>query len=194
MMGRFQAGLRQPCVRFRQMISAELFTVVSTTAIFPLFPQLEAWAGGLREEQATFQYEREQNRVTYLQSRELRDRVFRCAVLRAYGERCAISGVKLINGGGHAEVEAAHTRPVEAGGPVIVHNGMALSRTVHWMFDRGLIGLGDDLEVLVSRQANDAESVRMFVNQTGHAFAPHRATERPHPRLLEWHRENFFKH
>lgn len=54
--------------------------------------------------------------------------------------------MKLINGGGRAEAEAAHIRSVEANGPDIVSNGLALSGTAHWMFDRGLLSLTDDLE------------------------------------------------
>src|SRR6185312_864112 len=121
-------------------------------------------------------------------SRIIRDRVFRRIVLRAYDLRCAISGLKLINGGGRAEVAAAHIRPVEAGGPDIVNNGIALSGTAHWMFDRGLISLADDLQILVSRQANDPDAVRAFINQSGHAFPPLRGSERPHPHFLHWHR------
>ena len=71
--------------------------------------------------------------------------MFRRVVLRAYDEQCAITGLKLINGGGRAEADAAHIRPVEANGPDIVNNGIALSGTAHWMFDRGLIALSDDL-------------------------------------------------
>lgn len=70
-------------------------------------------------------------------------------VLQAYGSRCAITGLRLINGGGRAEVEAAHIRPVEASGPDIVSNGIALSGTAHWMFDRGLISVADDLQILI---------------------------------------------
>jgi len=114
-------------------------------------------------------------------------------VLRAYDERCAISGLKLINGGGRAEVDAAHIRPVEASGPDIVSNGLALSGTAHWMFDRGLISLADDLEILVSRQANDPDGIRAFINRNGRALAPSRASDRPHPHFLAWHRENCFK-
>jgi hypothetical protein len=87
--------------------------------------------------------------VSFTVSRIMRDRVFRRIVLRAYDQRCAITGLKLINGGGRAEVAAAHIRPVEASGPDIVNNGIALSGTAHWMFDRGLISLSDDLEILV---------------------------------------------
>jgi putative restriction endonuclease len=114
-------------------------------------------------------------------------------VLEAYDCRCAITGLKLINGRGRAEVEAAHIKPVEASGPDIVTNGLALSGTAHWMFDRGLIGVGQDLEILVSRQVNDAESVWSLVNKTGRAAVPTEAALRPHPSYLAWHREHCFK-
>jgi putative restriction endonuclease len=148
---------------------------------------------GLEEEQAPFQFEEKRERAIFTVSRIVRDRVFRRIVLRAYDQRCVISGLKLINGGGRAEVDAAHIRPVEAGGPDVVSNGIALSGTAHWMFDRGLIGLADDLTILVSRQVNDPDAVRAFINRSGHAFPPLRNSERPHPHFLNWHREHCFK-
>ena len=147
----------------------------------------------LDEEQAPFVYEQERERVSQLTSRLVRDRVFRRTVLQAYDRRCAITGLKLINGGGRAEVEAAHIRPVEANGPDILTNGIALSGTMHWMFDRGLIGLSDELDILVSRHVNDRDGVRAMFNRTGKAIVPHRPSQRPHPRFLEWHRDNRFK-
>jgi putative restriction endonuclease len=128
-----------------------------------------------------------------MMSRLVRDRVFRRVVLKAYDSRCAVTGLKLINGSGRAEVEAAHIRPVEVMGPDIVNNGIALSGTAHWMFDRGLIGISDDLQILISRQVNDAQSVRGIINPTGHVLATARPTDRPHPHFLRWHRENRFK-
>jgi putative restriction endonuclease len=59
---------------------------------------------------------------------------------------------------------------VENNGPDIVSNGLALSGTAHWMFDRGLISLSDNLEILISRRVNDQESVR--VNQQGRSRSP----------------------
>jgi putative restriction endonuclease len=88
--------------------------IIEPTAFFP-------------EERAPFEVEGARERVAMLVSRIVRDRVFRRIVLRAYDERCAVTGLKLINGGGRAEVEAAHIRPVEANGPDIVSNGLALS-------------------------------------------------------------------
>lgn len=132
-------------------------------------------------------------RVKQLTNRAVRDRNFRRNVLRAYGERCAITGLRLINGGGRAEVEAAHIRPVEQNGPDIINNGVALSGTAHWMFDRGLVGLSDDLEILVSRHSNDPDAVARMINCTGHLLSPQRLSERPRREFVEWHRENCFK-
>jgi putative restriction endonuclease len=147
----------------------------------------------LHEEQAPYDFEQNRDRASFTVSRILRDRIFRRTVLRAYSERCAISGFRLINGKGRAEVAAAHIRPVEANGPDIVSNGIALSGTVHWMFDRGLLSLSDDLRILISRQVNDPDGVRALVNKSGFAFPPQRPSERPHPHFLQWHRENCFK-
>lgn len=151
-------------------------------AAFAEAPQEPFWADGERE------------RVVGLTSRPLRDRVFRRVVLRAYDARCAITGLKLINGGGRAEVAAAHIQPVEANGPDIVNNGLSLSGTAHWMFDRGLIGLSEDLEIRVSRHVNDVEGVRALINSTGRLIGPREMRDRPHPVFLRWHRENCFKH
>jgi len=161
----------------------------------PLLPRVGAPENltGFEEGQTPYAFEQQRDRVQQLTSRVVRDRVFRKIVLCAYNERCAMTGLKLINGGGRAEVDAAHIRPVQANGPDVVNNGLALSGTAHWMFDRGLISLGDDLEILISRQVNDVDGVRGFINKTGFAFAPQRAGDRPHPHFLKWHRENCFK-
>lgn len=148
----------------------------------------------VQEEQAPFLYEQERERILALSLRPVRDRLFRRVVLKAYDERCAITGLKLINGGGRAEVEAAHIRPVEANGPDTIQNGLSLSGTVHWMFDRGLIGLSDDLDILVSRQVNDQAGIQAIINKTGRALSPARPADRPHPHFLAWHREHVFKH
>ncbi|WP_370297836.1 HNH endonuclease [Qipengyuania mesophila] len=132
--------------------------------------------------------------VQTLLNRPFRDRAFRRAVLHAYDGRCAVTGWKLVNGGGRLEAEAAHIKPVSEGGPDSLRNGLALSGTAHWMFDRGLIGLTDELDILVSRQVNDPSSVTAMINPTRKALVPGREAERPHPQFLAWHREYCFKH
>lgn len=165
----------------------------------PLLPrigpavELALLSGQLGDEHAPFLMDFERKRVEAYTSRPVRDRVFRRVVLDAYDCRCALTGLKLINGGGRAEVQAAHIKPVEHKGPDSVSNGIALSGTIHWMFDRGLISLSDELDVLVSRHVNDIDSVWGLVNKTRKAAVPALAAQRPHPVYLAWHRKNCFK-
>ncbi|WP_417307970.1 HNH endonuclease [Devosia sp.] len=155
-------------------------------------PQLEPFQWN-DADQAQFALD-DRIRIPTLGSRIVRDRVFRKVVLRAYDARCAVTGIKLINGGGRAEVDAAHIRSVEANGPDIVTNGIALSGTAHWMFDRGMIAVEDDLTISISRQVNDRDSVEGLINRSGRLIGPELARDRPHPAFLAWHRENCFKH
>lgn len=143
------------------------------------------------EEHAVFE-PAPRERALLLTNRKVRDRVFRKRVLDAYDCRCALTGMKLINGGGRAEAEAAHIMPVEADGPDIVNNGLALSGTVHWMFDRGLVSLGDAGEILLSSKINDIEGVTKLIYSDRRARFPAVAAQRPFPRFLGWHRENCF--
>lgn len=147
---------------------------------------------GLEDDARAFQPEARRS-VEQIVTRPLRDRIFRRQVLEAYGSRCALTGLKFINGRGRAEVEAAHIQPVAEGGPDSVHNGLALSGTVHWMFDRGLIGLTGDGEIAVSRQVNNPEEIWRLMNPSRRARAPISPTLRPHPRYLAWHWTFCFK-
>lgn len=156
-------------------------------------PKLTETAEGLFEQQETFDGAEERVRVERTISQINRSRVFRKHVLEAYNSRCAITGLKLINGSGRAEVEAAHIKPVAQHGPDTVRNGLALSGTAHWMFERGLISLTDDADILVSRQANDPDQIWNLVSDSRKATVPDTTMLRPHPAYLSWHRENCFK-
>jgi putative restriction endonuclease len=128
-----------------------------------------------------------------LTKRTIRDRIFRTRVLKAYDRRCAFTDFQFINGGGRAEVEAAHIKSVQDKGPDVVQNGLALSGTVHWMFDRGLLTIADNAEILLSSHINDVDGVRKILRSDGRARFPDNAGDRPDPAFLRWHRENCFK-
>lgn len=51
-------------------------------------------------------------------SRPFREAAFALGVKEAYANTCAMSGISIINGGGRAEVQAAHIRPVADRGPI----------------------------------------------------------------------------
>lgn len=131
------------------------------------------------------------DRATMLVSRKVRDAKFRRAVLHVYEGRCAFTGMKLVNGGGRLETEAAHIWSVEDGGPDAINNGIALSGTIHWMFDRGLIGLSDAGDIFLSGKINDREGVGKMIYSDRRARWPSESLYRPHPQYLARHREKF---
>ena len=106
--------------------------------------------------------EQERRIVQMLSNRPLRDAAFRMSVVNAYDEQCAVTRLRIINGGGRAEVQAAHIWPVADGGPDVVQNGIALSATCHWLFDRHLISLTDSYGLLVSHNRVPTELRNLF--------------------------------
>lgn len=125
-------------------------------------------------------------------TRPFRDEAFRRKVREAYQNTCAFSGLRLINGGGRPEVQAAHIRPVASRGPDSVRNGLALTGTLHWLFDRGLLSVGEDLSILVSPQGLPDDLGRLL-RSGSRLVLPVSSEQCPHPVFLAWHRENIFK-
>lgn len=130
--------------------------------------------------------------IERLTSRPYRDIAFRRKVRASYDYRCAMSGLRLRNGGGRPEVQAAHIRPVESKGSDAVRNGVALSGTLHWMFDRGLVSVADDWTILVSRNKVPRDVVERLIVPDGRLRLPEEPRDWPHPENLRWHRENVF--
>lgn len=130
--------------------------------------------------------------IERLISRPYRDVAFRRKVREAYDYRCALSGLRLRNGGGRPEVQAAHIRPVERQGSDSVRNGLALSGTLHWMFDRGLVSIAEDHSILVSRNKVPSDVADRLIRQPAHLLLPDDPKNWPHPENLRWHRENVF--
>ncbi len=129
-------------------------------------------------------------RVHYATTRIERERMFSERVKTVYDKTCAVTGLRIINGGGHAEVQAAHIRPVNKKGPDSIRNGIALSGTAHWMFDRGLITIENNYRIRVSNKANQ-DAKRLILPEL--SVVPESDEFRPHPQFLEYHRENIFK-
>ena len=130
--------------------------------------------------------------VQQVSYRPFRDRVFAAGVKRAYKNTCAVSGLRIINGGGRAEAQAAHIRPVKDDGPDSVRNGLALSATVHWMFDRGLISIDDDYRLLIKEKSISDSALRL-INPERRLSLPAQRQDRPHRRFLQFHRRHVFK-
>ena len=123
-------------------------------------------------------------------NRRFRDTMFSKNVRRAYEDTCAVTGLNITNGGGRPEVQAAHIKPVCSSGPDSIRNGIALSGTVHWMFDRGLISIDDDYTILTMKNSIPDPFLAMLDSKLRLPKSP---TPRPHQRFLQYHRENIFK-
>jgi len=132
--------------------------------------------------------------IEQLVSRPFRDIAFARSVRTIYDFTCAMTGLRLVNGGGRPEVEAAHIRPVgnDHKGPDSVRNGIALSRSIHWMFDRGILSLTDEYEILTARKLVP-DPVKRLLNPDGKILIPTDPKLRPHPQFLRYHREHVFK-
>jgi putative restriction endonuclease len=135
--------------------------------------------------------DQERQIVQLLVNKKVRAANFRRAVCEAYDNRCAVTGLRIVNGGGKAEVQAAHILPVAEGGPDIVRNGIALSATVHWLFDRHLISLTDDYGLLVSHNKVPAELRSLFTRQLDRINLPANRKLWPYPAYVQRHREQF---
>ena len=134
----------------------------------------------------------ERSVVEQVVKRPFRDAAFSRQVKAAYGDTCAVTGIKIINGGGRSEVQAAHIRPVKDNGPDSIRNGIALSGTLHWMFDRGLVSIDDDYSILTAKGAIP-EPLRSMFNADMRLLTPDNRLLAPHSKFLAYHRENVFK-
>lgn len=125
-------------------------------------------------------------------ARPFRDVAFAVAIKEAYQNTCAMSGLRIVNGGGRAEVQAAHIRPVSEDGPDSLRNGVALTGTVHWMFDRGLVSIDDDYTILIAKDRLPDAALRLL-NKNQRLLLPAREDLRPHKTFLSYHRNIKFK-
>jgi putative restriction endonuclease len=125
-------------------------------------------------------------------SRPLRDAAFARVVRQAYDRTCAMTGLQLINGGGRCEIEAAHIKPVDQDGPDSPRNGIALSRTVHWLFDRGFLSISDNGDILQAPRLVP-EAVKRLLNPDLKIALPKESSWAPHRVFLRFHREKKFK-
>ncbi len=125
-----------------------------------------------------------------------RDPRFRRDVISAYGHQCAICSYDIRLQDQLMGLEAAHILWHANGGPDEIANGLALCVIHHRAFDRGGIGLGDNLELLVSsalRGQSEAWSY-WFERFAGQPIKPPlESWHQPGTDFLQWHRTQVFR-
>jgi putative restriction endonuclease len=130
-------------------------------------------------------------RVESRQLRIARSSIFPLLVRQEYSFCCCVSDVEMQTPTHIHEVQAAHVVPVTAGGIDDIRNGLSLSRSLHWAFDRGLFGIKADRTVYIPPQVRriDRNSfLRQFAGKT--IAMPRTAKFRVHEEALRWHRDN----
>ena len=137
--------------------------------------------------------EQERRIQQILVNRKIRDINFRRQVCQAYDNRCAVTGLKILDSKGRAEVQGAHIVPVSENGPDVVQNGLALCGTAHWLFDRHMISLTEEYRLLVSHNTIPSEFRDLFERQMDRIHLPKDRSLWPHPAYIERHRDAFFR-
>jgi putative restriction endonuclease len=74
---------------------------------------------------------------------------FQVRVVDDYFHTCALTGYRCFTTNGASIVDAAHIEPWSETENDELTNGLALSKSAHWMFDVGLWTVDDDLRVVV---------------------------------------------
>ena len=135
----------------------------------------------------------QENRAVYRVSSQKREAAFRQIVLDNYRRTCAVTGQRFAFAE-HVEAEAAHIISKEVRGTDDPRNGLALSRSAHWAFERGIFTISDQYEVLVHPKANDADSslFRVLERNNEPIILPVDELYYPHKEALEWHRKERF--
>ena len=82
--------------------------------------------------------------------------------------------------------------PVASNGPDSIRNGLALSGTIHWMFDRGLVSVDEHYRMIMVKNGVP-EQLRNLFHQSGNLVLPNDRSLHPHPYYLKFHREKVFK-
>jgi putative restriction endonuclease len=121
-----------------------------------------------------------------------RETRFAFEVLPAYDFTCALTGYRMVAEDGTTILDAAHIHSFSRGGPCTVRNGLALSKTAHWLFDRGFWSLSDDLHVLVKKQNfHESGDIGLLLKpKDGKRIrVPALSTFHPDPDHLAWHRK-----
>ncbi|MFI1201723.1 phosphorothioated DNA-binding restriction endonuclease [Streptomyces sp. NPDC020883] len=130
-------------------------------------------------------------------ARRQRDRRMRELILTAYEFRCAFCGYDGVLGTKSVGLEAAHVRWWSHHGPDEVDNGLCLCSLHHKLFDRGVLGLGDDHRILVSprfagRSQASEQHVLALAGQP--PIGPRPGNAPIARRHREWHIRQVFHH
>ncbi len=127
------------------------------------------------------------------ESESKRDAKFSVRVLPAYNYTCALTRYRMMAEDGTTSVDAAHIHQFKKGGSNHPTNGIALSKTSHWLFDRGFWSIAADLRIIVAESRFDevGEDAYLLKKMVGRELLrPQGDRFLPDPECLAWHRRH----
>lgn len=113
---------------------------------------------------------------------------FRDFVLAGYNYKCAITGIN-ISYKDLFNIEAAHIMPRSHSGLFLPNNGIALSRDMHWAFDKGFFTITKELTVKVHPDI-DSEFLKRFDGKK--IFVPQNSFFAPDVANLKYHQDHIY--
>ncbi|MEO1804845.1 MAG: HNH endonuclease, partial [Bacteroidota bacterium] len=132
---------------------------------------------------------------TYRQEfRKVRRNIFPRQIVRIYQNKCAVLGNAIFPKSGEKMIDACHIIPVKEGGLDFTGNGIALSPTLHRVFDRGLISINKDYRVILGNNFKEVKSPFFSLQalEGREILLPTRKELYPSQDSLEWHRTHIF--
>jgi len=129
--------------------------------------------------------------IQILSNKKLRDHRFRNRIVEAYDGICAFTGICIQDHNGNHEVQAAHILSVAENGPDVTSNGLALSSTVHWMFDRHLVSIDEDFKLLIADSFIPNEYLKLIEHATNGILLPKDSSKAPNQKFIQNHRSKF---
>ena len=117
-------------------------------------------------------------------------RTFHDFVMNAYHNLCAITH-RSIAYNGFSNLEAAHIMPRAHNGVFLPCNGIAMSKDMHFAFDKGFFTIDEHYRVLVHPSV---ESVGSYLNEYNgtEMYLPREPFFQPRQEFLEYHRTNIY--
>ncbi|MCR9171580.1 MAG: HNH endonuclease [bacterium] len=123
----------------------------------------------------------------------VRGGLFKKEVPKIYNYTCAVSGMWVETTTNAQMVDACHIKPFAISQDDTIRNGICLTPTLHRAFDRGLISIGEQYEVIVSSSFSEADSPYSIKQFEGKQIElPKNLNYFPLQQNLDWHRRETF--
>lgn len=136
--------------------------------------------------------EKELSKNEFEEELKVRSGAFRKYISREYNETCAISQIAINALDSFSVIDACHIVPFCLSNSDHITNGIALCPNLHRAFDRGLISIGENYEVLVKNSFVESKSIYGIRQFEGKKInLPKNELYYPSQTNLGWHRNEF---